>query len=150
MPEDRSVSHKTFVEKLCVCAEGRAKLLHQITKPYPLRGGASVAIPQEDAENEAGLQAEFKEWHAHWKVWLKVQEQEKFWDSVELGQQEEALAPLRVGALRSGSCRIPSEGRVPLDLSDDCCGKILTLLHKVEMAGVWSANASTTLSFWYP
>ena len=29
------------------------------------------------------------------------------------------------------------------DLSGECCGRILTLLHKVEMAGVWPANAST-------
>ena len=33
--EDRSVSHNAFVEKLCVCAEGGAKMLHQITKPTP-------------------------------------------------------------------------------------------------------------------
>ena len=31
-----------------------------------------------------------------------------------------------------------------LDLTDECCERILTVLHKVEMAGKWPANASTT------
>ena len=35
--------------------------------------------------------------------------------------------------------------RVPLDLSDECCSKILTPLHKVEMATIWPTPASTTL-----
>ena len=39
--EDRSVSHKTLVERLRVSAEGEAKMPHQITKPTLWRGEAS-------------------------------------------------------------------------------------------------------------
>ena len=53
---------------------------------------------------------------------------------MELGKQEEALAPFWVCA------RIPSD--VTLDLSTECCGRTLTLLHKVAMAGVCPVNSS--------
>ena len=61
-----------------------------------------------------------------------------------------------VCALRRGAaaCKsITGEGvdgfhlRLPLDLSDVCCDGILTLLRKVEMARVWSTDASTALFF---
>ena len=34
--------------------------------------------------------------------------------------------------------------------SDECCDRVLSILHKVEMAGKWSTNASTTLFFLTP
>ena len=64
------------------------------------------------------------------------------------------LGPLRVGAFRrvaavyKSTTEVGSDGfhmRVPLDLSNECCGRILMLLHEVEMAGVWPTNAGTTL-----
>ena len=61
---------KTVVDKLCVTAEGEAKMLfHQITKPTKWRGIALLygKIPQEDAEHEAGKKVTFKEWHARWQ-----------------------------------------------------------------------------------
>ena len=39
--------------------------------------------------------------------------------------------------------------RVLLDLSDERCGRFIKLLRKVEMAGVWPANASATLFFFF-
>ena len=71
-------------------------------------------------------------------------------------QQEEALAILRVDAVRSAAAAISSttgvgvdgfHPRVLLALSDECCGAIFTLLNKVEMAGLWPTNASSTVFF---
>ena len=77
----------------------------------------------------------------------RVQEQERPWESMELGKHEEALAPSRLGAVRRAAALKKSttgvgvdhfHPRVPLDLSDECCGRIL---HKVR---VRPTNASTT------
>ena len=54
----------------------------------------------EDADAEASIKVKFKEWHAHWQVGAEVHEQEKLWESMELRKEEEAFAPLRVGARR--------------------------------------------------
>ena len=40
--------------------------------------------------------------------------------------------------------------RVPLVLSDECSGRILTLLQEVEMAEVWPTTVSTTFFFFIP
>ena len=64
--EDRSVSHKTFVERLCVSAEGEAEMPHQITKPTLWRGEASLCKKnKEDAEHDAGIKVKSQELHAH-------------------------------------------------------------------------------------
>ena len=56
----------------------------------------------EEATHEARIEVKFMEW----QVGLKVQGQESQWGSMELKKQEEALAPLRVGALsRAEACR---------------------------------------------
>ena len=39
---ERSAGQQTFVEKLCVSAEGGTQMLHQITKPTLWRGCASL------------------------------------------------------------------------------------------------------------
>ena len=44
-----------FVSKLCVSAEGGVKKRHQITRPIPWRGSASLFTTKEDAEHEAGI-----------------------------------------------------------------------------------------------
>ena len=80
-----------------------------------------------------------EEWSAHWQVERKVQEQEKPCESTDLRKQEEALGGYlrRAAAAYHGWEWTASTPRVPWDLSDESCGGILTLLHKVEMAGVW-------------
>ena len=84
----------------------------------------------------------------------------KAWESMELGKQEEAPAPLRV--VRSERLlrhfMVPRgvgvhgcHPRVPLELSDECCGRTHWPLHNMEMAVVWpTTNASTTLFFLIP
>ena len=56
---------------------------------------------------------------------------------------------MTVGALRRTATDVEVDGfhpRVPLDLPHDCCDRLLTLLQKVEMAGVWPATATAALS----
>ena len=71
-------------------------------------------------------------------------------------EAEASLASKNVTALRKAAASYEattgvgvngSHPRVPLDVSDECCGRTLRLLHKVEMAGVRPSNASTTLFF---
>ena len=60
-------------------------------------------LPEKDAEHEAGIKAEFGEWHAHWQVGLKVQERAKH------GAQEARGSlgtSLRIGALWEGCCGV--------------------------------------------
>ena len=107
-------------------------MLHQVTKPTPWMGGASLlATPEEDAPKEARIWIKFKEWHHHWQVGHEVQSQDKPCESLHLREQDEALAPLKVGMLRkaASACKVTT-----LDLGDECCSRIHALLHKVEMA----------------
>ena len=39
---------------------------------------------------------------------------------------------------------------VPLDHTDECCERLLSMLDEMEMAGKWPTNASTTLYFLMP
>ena len=63
---------------------------------------------------------------------------------MELQKQEETLAPFKRGLLRRAAVACKStigvgvdgfHPRVPLDLSDECCGGLLTLLLKLVMSG---------------
>ena len=86
-------------------------MLHQLTQRTLWRGGASLFLtPEEDAENKAGIKVELTEWHAHWHVGLKVQEQERPCESVEV-------------------VRVPRGW----EWTAERCGRILTL-HQVDMA----------------
>ena len=93
-------------------------------------------LPKKDAEYEAGIKAEFGEWHAHWQVGLKVQEREKHGAQEARGSPGSLGPSLRMGALRRllRRVRVPGVGmdgfhpRVPMDLSDKRGGRLLTLL----------------------
>ena len=86
-------------------------------------------------EHEARIKAEFGEWHAHWQVGLKVQEESrgkawssgskrKPWHHSEDGCAQEVLRRVRVprGVGVDGF-----HPRVPMDLSDKRGGRLLTL-----------------------
>ena len=85
-------------------------------------------------------------------------EQAKPWESMELRKQEEALAPPRMGALRKllRRVRVPQAWELTASLRGYrwiCRTSAVveySLLHKVEMEGIWSANASTTLFYLTP
>ena len=148
---------KTVVSKLCVTAEGGAKtLFHQITKPRTCRGIALLfgKTPQEDAEHEAGMKVMLKEWHARWQGWAKGPRPRQALGKH--GAQKSKRKPwLFHGWVRSDGLEDYHGGegvdgfhpRVPLGLSEKCCGGRLTLVREAEMAEVRPANASTTL-FW--
>ena len=81
-------------------------------------------LPEKDAEHEAGIKAEFGEWHAHWQVGLKVQERGKAWSSGSKrkpwphskdGCAQEVLRRVRVPRWVGKDGFHP---RVPMDLSD--------------------------------
>ena len=74
-------------------------------------------------------------------------------EDLELRKQEEALLSLSVKALHRSvmTCKATTgvrvddfHPRVSLDLSDECCGRVHTLLHEIQMTA-WPTNASTTL-----
>ena len=67
---------------------------------------------------------------------------------------QEALPSLSVKALHRSTmaCKATTgvrvddfHPRVSLDLSDECCGRVLILLREIQMAGVWPIDAGTTL-----
>ena len=106
---------------------------------------------EEDAALGARIGAKFYEWHEQWRVCEEsVPGQYKPWEDLELSKPEEALPPLIVKALRRSAmaskattgARVDGfHSNVSLDLSDECCGKIHTLLHEIQMAGVWPIDA---------
>ena len=109
--------------------------------------------PEEDAAQDSGNVATCKEWYKFWRLEREVQEQYGPWEDPKLKHH---LRPQNVTALRKAAASYEattgvgvngSHPRVPLDVSDECCGRTLRLLHKVEMAGVRPSNASTTLFF---
>ena len=110
---------------------------------------------EEDATLGARTGAKFIEWHKPWRVGDEsVPGQYKPWEDLELRKQEEALPSLSVKALRRSAmaskattgARVDGfHSNVSLDLSDECCGRIHTLLHEIQMAGVWPIDAGTVL-----
>ena len=75
-----------------------------------------------------------KKWHAHWQVELKVLEQEKCGESVEPRNNRKRWLLQGVGALKRAAavCESTTKGICQIG----SCGRILTLLHKVEMVVV--------------
>ena len=135
------------------------KDLHQVTQPIPCMVGGAMLFckPEDDAGDGARIEGKFKEWHAHWRVGEDVQKQYKPWEDFDMREEEEAL--LGVKALRQAAmaCKATTgvgvdgvHPGVPLDLPDERCGGILTLLHEVEIAEGWPTNASTTPFFLIP
>ena len=57
--ERRQASHTTFVGTLIQSAEGGAKMIHQVTKPTPWRGGATPFSTPEGDANEGELELSF-------------------------------------------------------------------------------------------
>ena len=112
--------------------------------------------PEEDAAQGDRIGVKFKEWSNFWRVGEEVLVEYKPWEDTELRKKEEALPLFEVKALRKAAANHKAttgvgvdrfHPRVPPDLSDECRERILTLLHKVEMAEV---NASTTLFLLIP
>ena len=145
--ERRLASHTTFVEQIIKARKEELKMLHQVTGPTPWRGGATLfRTPEEDAAEGARIGTKFQEWYCIGKLvksfWIQIKPS----DDQELRSNKEALPPLKVRALRraAAECEVRTvlgmdsfHPWVPLDLTDDCCERIFTMLHKVEMAGKW-------------
>ena len=73
--ERSQASHKTYVEKLILSAQGGAKMLHQVAKPSLWRGGASLFLmPEKDAAEGTGIGVKFNGWREHWQESEKHQE----------------------------------------------------------------------------
>ena len=69
--------HHHKVAQMIKSAEGSAGLLHKITKPTPLRGGAQILEKdEEDARLLDRCEAKMKEWAKHWQCDEEVQNME--------------------------------------------------------------------------
>ena len=88
--------HQQRVNQIIKSAEGRAGLLHKITKPATWRGGAQILKnEEEDARLLDRCDAKRKEWTKHWQCEESVQNMEdKPWKNEELKKPEEALPRL--------------------------------------------------------
>ena len=76
------------------------------------------------------------------------------WENFDLRNAEDALPLMTVEDVdkAASKCktttRVEGDGfhpEVPLDLSGDKCGRSLTLLHKVRIAGVWPTTSCILL-----
>ena len=125
-------------------AEGRAGLLHKLTKPTAWRGGAQILKKEEeDARLLDRCEAKRKEWAKHWQCDESVQNMEgKPWTSEKLRKLEEALPRLK-------ECD-GFHPKVPLDLTKETRGKVVEFLEKVEQSGKWPQQACATMFFLIP
>ena len=139
-------------------AEGRAGLLHKITKPTAWRGGAHILKEEQDARLLDRCEAKREEWAKQWLCGEGVQNVEAL-ENEELRKLEEALPRLKECELdkmsrlykgKRGVERDAFHPKVPLDLTKETRGEIVVLLEKVEQSGTWPKQVCTTMFFLIP
>ena len=118
--------------------------LRYFIKSKKWRGGASLFRSSEEAAgNEVKVKVQIQRMARRLAgLGLEVQEQEKLWEHVAL--KKRTIGTIEDGALRraaaacKGTTVVGADAfhpRVPLDLSDECYGRIFTLLDKVDDGG---------------
>ena len=115
-------------KKVAKKAEGRARLLHKITKPTAWRGGAPILKKEEDVSCEEIR----KDGTKHWQCNEEVQNgEDTSWKIEDLTKLEEALPRLKecelekVSRLYEAQTGVGCDGfnpKVPLDLTKETRG----------------------------
>ena len=114
-------------------------MLHRIIEPVPWRGGASFAGPlRKKAQSGARIKDTFAEWRA------RSERRKKPWLPQRVRDVTKAAASWKGGTVVGAASFHP---RVPIDLSDECCGRIPKLLHQLDMARVWPKTTAPHFLF---
>ena len=149
--------HQQKVTQMIKSAEGRAGLLHKITKPTAWRGGAQILKTEEEELDRC--EAKRKEWAKQKQCTEDVQNlEDKHWENKELKELEEALP--RLTSVSGKKCRnytrqrrvgfdgFHSKFHLGIDTRNE--GNIVEFLEKVEQSGKWPQQTCTTMFFLIP